>query len=77
MLKLLNDNARLRDPGPSGQGKNGFAEAPKDPTRPLLLPTGHKGEDGESEVVSISDDALHRYRQAMHILTQKDRPIPT
>lgn len=73
MLKLAEGIAR--DPSPSKRGMNGFTETPVDAR--MLLPTGDKGEDGNDEVVAVSDEALHRYRQAMYILTQKDRPIPT
>ncbi len=77
MLKLYpGENIALRNPSPSKMGMNGFIETPVDASRVLLLPTGDKGEDGNDEVVAVSDEALHRYRQAMYILTQKDRPIP-
>ena len=77
MLKILTEGTPLRAPSSSKQGKNGFTETPADISRKLSLPTGNKGEDGTDEFVSVSDEALHRYRQAMYILTQKDRPIPT
>lgn len=77
MLKILAEGTPLRIPSPSKQGKNGFTETPADTSRELSLPTGNKREDGTDELVSVSEEALHRYRQAMYILTQKDRPIPT
>ncbi|KAF8622067.1 hypothetical protein AX15_007217 [Amanita polypyramis BW_CC] len=77
MLKLLSENTIPREPSPSKQGENGFAEAPGDFSKLLVFPTGEKKEDGSDELVSVSDEALHRYRQAMYVLTQKDRPIPS
>jgi len=74
---MLNEGTALRVPSPSKRGMNGFTETPVDASRVLLLPTGDKGDDGDDEVIAVSDEALHRYRQAMYILTQKDRPMPT
>jgi hypothetical protein len=77
MLKILSEGTPLRAPSPSKQGKNGFTETPVDTSRELSLPTGNKGVDGTDEFVSVSEESLHRHRQAMYILTQKDHPIPT
>jgi hypothetical protein len=80
MLKLLIEGTAAAAPRthpPSKQGTNGFTETPADTSKELSLPTGNNREDGTDELVSVSDEALHRYRQAMYILTQKDRPIPT
>jgi hypothetical protein len=78
MLKLfISEGTAPRNPSPSKKGMNGFTETPVDSSKMLLLPTSDKGEDGDDEVIAVSDEALHRHRQAMYILTQTDRPIPT
>ena len=76
MLKLTNENnPAFREPRPSKRKSNGFTEPPEDAAKLLVFQTG-KRKSGEEEVLAVSDQALHRHRQAMYILTQKDRPIP-
>jgi hypothetical protein len=75
MLKLITENnPSRRTPHPAKQKHNGFTEPPTESSK-LKFPTG-KTQNGEPEHVQVSDEALHRYREAMFILTQKDRPMP-
>ncbi|PFH53217.1 hypothetical protein AMATHDRAFT_1297 [Amanita thiersii Skay4041] len=76
MLKSLldeNHSKNPRQPASRYSGRNGFKEPPSNP-EPLLFANSF---NSNTAVLRVSDQALHRHRQAMFILTQKDRPIPS